>query len=67
MRYFGIGKRIPIAFTKDADSRDISDAIGEFIEQYESQVNSEITNSRKTNEDVSKRKPERSKCNGDSD
>ena len=38
MRYFGIGKRIPIAFTKDADSRDISDAIGEFIEQYESQV-----------------------------
>ena len=60
------GKMIPIAFTKDADAKDIADAIGEFIEKYDSQVNSEIINSKKTEEDVTKRKPERSKCNGDS-
>lgn len=43
----GKGKRIPIAFTKDADAKDNADAIGEFIEKYDSQVNSEIINSKK--------------------
>lgn len=66
MRYFGIGKRIPITFTKDADPKDLSDAIGEFIEKYDSQVGLEITYSRKINEDVAKRKSERSKRNSDS-
>ena len=45
MRYFGIGKRIPIAFTKDADPKDLSDAIDEFIEKYESRVSSKRSNS----------------------
>ena len=65
------GKRIPISFTKDADPKDLSDAIGEFIEKYDAQVGSEITNSEeysteKNSDDIAKRTIERSKCNSDS-
>ena len=72
MRYFGIGKRIPIAFTKDADPKDLSDAIDEFIEKYESQVSSKRTNSgeystEKTNDNITKSTIECSKRKGDTD
>lgn len=65
------GKRIPIAFTKDVDPKDLSDAIGEFIEKYDSQAGSEATNSEeysteKKSDDITKRKSECSKRNSDS-
>ena len=67
----GKGTKIPIAFTKDADAKDIADAIGAFVEKYDSHVISEITNSEeyfteKNSDDITKRKSERSKRNSDS-